>query len=63
MTFIIYYKLGDVLGSLLDIENEKIIFYLNGVPLPPCNHVFKNARYLSEFYVFRVNEIIFSFKI
>jgi hypothetical protein len=51
MTHIIYYKLGDVLGSLLDIENEKITFYLNGVPLPPCNHVFKNARYLSQFYV------------
>lgn len=34
---------GDVLGSLLDLNNAQVIFYLNGDPLPPLTQVFKNA--------------------
>ncbi len=35
---------GDVLGLLLDIEGQQVIFYLNGKPLPPYNQVFKHAQ-------------------
>jgi len=35
---------GDVLGTLLDIENQQIIFYMNGVPLPPEKQVFRHAK-------------------
>ncbi|CAG2122707.1 unnamed protein product, partial [Medioppia subpectinata] len=38
------WKPGDVLGCLLDLNSEHIIFYLNGIPLEPCKHVFKNAK-------------------
>lgn len=34
---------GDVLGSLLDLTNAEVIFYLNGDPLPPLTQVFNNA--------------------
>nr|CAD7424954.1 unnamed protein product [Timema monikensis] len=35
---------GDVLGSLLDLNKPEIVFYINGVPLAPCTHVFRTAR-------------------
>ncbi|RWS31599.1 RING finger and SPRY domain-containing protein 1-like protein [Leptotrombidium deliense] len=38
------WKPGDVLGCLLDIDNRKIIFYLNGCPTAPCDKIFKSAR-------------------
>ncbi|XP_035230318.1 RING finger and SPRY domain-containing protein 1-like, partial [Stegodyphus dumicola] len=38
------WKPGDVLGSLLDLNNLCVIFYLNGNPLPPCTHLFQSAR-------------------
>ncbi|RWS16721.1 RING finger and SPRY domain-containing protein 1-like protein [Dinothrombium tinctorium] len=38
------WKSGDVLGCLLDLDNHKITFYLNGSPLPPCDKLFKSAR-------------------
>ncbi|XP_054165300.1 RING finger and SPRY domain-containing protein 1-like [Oppia nitens] len=38
------WKPGDVLGCLIDLELEQFIFYLNGIPLEPCNYVFKNAK-------------------
>lgn len=34
---------GDVLGSLLDLSQARVVFYLNGDPLPPLTHVFSNA--------------------
>ncbi|XP_076030600.1 RING finger and SPRY domain-containing protein 1-like isoform X2 [Oratosquilla oratoria] len=34
---------GDILGSLLDLNNSRIIFYLNGDPLPPFTQVFNSA--------------------
>lgn len=37
------WKPGDILGSLLDLNNAQVIFYLNGDPLPPLTHVFNNA--------------------
>lgn len=37
------WKPGDVLGSLLDLSNAEVIFYLNGDPLPPLTQVFRNA--------------------
>ncbi|XP_015791700.1 RING finger and SPRY domain-containing protein 1 [Tetranychus urticae] len=37
------WKQGDILGCLLDLVNLKIIFSLNGVAMPPVNHVFQNA--------------------
>lgn len=38
------WKSGDVFGTLLDLEDYQIGFYLNGVPLPPNDTVFQNAR-------------------
>ncbi|XP_014667534.1 PREDICTED: RING finger and SPRY domain-containing protein 1-like [Priapulus caudatus] len=35
---------GDVLGSLLDLDNQRVLFYLNGKDLPPCPQVFGYAR-------------------
>ncbi|XP_056638627.1 RING finger and SPRY domain-containing protein 1-like [Diorhabda sublineata] len=35
---------GDILGCLLDLNNQQIIFSINGVPLPPCIHVFTMAK-------------------
>ncbi|CAL4059392.1 unnamed protein product, partial [Meganyctiphanes norvegica] len=34
---------GDILGSLLDLTNSQVIFYLNGHPLPPLTQLFNNA--------------------
>nr|KAG5712971.1 hypothetical protein BaRGS_021765 [Batillaria attramentaria] len=36
--------LGDTLGLLLDVENQKLVFYLNGDPLPPYRQLFNHAR-------------------
>lgn len=38
------WKPGDILGTLLDLEKYKIIFYLNGYPLKPSNQVFRSAK-------------------
>lgn len=38
------WRAGDVLGCLLDLDSMRVVFYLNGDPLPPSNHLFKNAR-------------------
>lgn len=38
------WKPGDVLGTLLDLQSLRIIFYLNGYPLKPFKQVFQNAR-------------------
>ncbi|XP_066256182.1 RING finger and SPRY domain-containing protein 1-like [Euwallacea similis] len=35
---------GDVLGCLLDLHNQQIIFSVNGVSLPPSVHVFSMAK-------------------
>lgn len=35
---------GDTLGVLLDLDLQEVIFYLNGVPLPPNKQVFDNAK-------------------
>lgn len=35
---------GDVLGLLLDVDNQKLVFYLNGDPLPPYRQLFNHAR-------------------
>ncbi|KAG1666496.1 RING finger and SPRY domain-containing protein 1 [Nymphon striatum] len=43
------WKPGDVLGSLLDLTNYQIIFYLNGNPLKAYNDVFNYAK--SRFFV------------
>ncbi|RXG52170.1 RING finger and SPRY domain-containing protein 1, partial [Armadillidium vulgare] len=37
------WKPGDVLGLLLDINNSKVVFYLNGVPLQPKVKIFEHA--------------------
>lgn len=42
---LIFVTKGDVLGCLLDLNRELIIFYLNGVSLEPYKHVFKSAKY------------------
>ncbi|XP_050312307.1 RING finger and SPRY domain-containing protein 1-like [Anthonomus grandis grandis] len=36
---------GDILGCLLDLENQQIIFSVNGVSLPPTVHVFSMAKH------------------
>ena len=38
------WKEGDIVGCFIDIDNQAIIFYLNGVPLKPFNQVFQNTR-------------------
>ncbi|XP_074646208.1 RING finger and SPRY domain-containing protein 1-like [Tubulanus polymorphus] len=38
------WKPGDILGSLLNLNNEEITFYLNGDPLPPVKSVFQYAK-------------------
>lgn len=35
---------GDILGCLLDIDSQQIIFSVNGHNLPPCTHVFAMAK-------------------
>jgi len=35
---------GDVLGLLLDLERSEVIFYMNGVSLPPEKEVFRHAK-------------------
>lgn len=35
---------GDVLGCLLDLINQQIVFSVNGNALPSCTHVFSKAR-------------------
>jgi len=37
------WKEGDIVGCFIDIDNQVIIFYLNGVPLKPFNQVFQNT--------------------
>ncbi|XP_063232798.1 RING finger and SPRY domain-containing protein 1-like [Bacillus rossius redtenbacheri] len=38
------WRAGDVLGCLLDLNKPEMLFYVNGVPLKPCTHVFKTVR-------------------
>lgn len=38
------WKAGDTVGCFIDIDNQNIVFSLNGVPLKPFNQVFKNAN-------------------
>lgn len=38
------WKPGDVLGLLLDVQNQTLLFYLNGNPLPPYRQLFNHAR-------------------
>lgn len=35
---------GDILGCLLDLDNQQIVFSVNGVSLPPCTQVFTMTR-------------------
>ncbi|XP_018571066.1 RING finger and SPRY domain-containing protein 1 [Anoplophora glabripennis] len=35
---------GDVLGCLLDLDTQQIVFSVNGTSLPPCMHVFTMAK-------------------
>lgn len=35
---------GDTLGCLLDLENQQVVFSINGMSLPPCTHVFYMAK-------------------
>ncbi|XP_060520649.1 RING finger and SPRY domain-containing protein 1-like isoform X2 [Cylas formicarius] len=38
------WKAGDILGCLLDLDNQRIVFSVNGVSLPPSVHVFTMAK-------------------
>lgn len=38
------WKEGDIVGCFIDIDNEKIVFSLNGARLPPFSQVFQNAN-------------------
>lgn len=38
------WRSGDVLGCLLDFNDEQIIFYLNGQPLAPQKQLFRHAK-------------------
>lgn len=38
------WQAGDILGCLLDIENQLIWFSVNGHLIPPCTHVFGMAK-------------------
>lgn len=38
------WKPGDVLGCLLDIEQEKVIFSLNGMALEPYRQLFNSVK-------------------
>ena len=38
------WRAGDVLGCLLDVDNEQAVFSLNGVSLPPCRQLFSRAK-------------------
>lgn len=37
------WKPGDVIGSMLDIENCEIVFYHNGKPIKSFSHVFSHV--------------------
>ncbi|KAL2725568.1 RING finger and SPRY domain-containing protein 1-like [Vespula squamosa] len=38
------WEAGDILGCLLDLNKQEIIFSINGVPLKPCTQVFKTVK-------------------
>ncbi|KAJ8942932.1 hypothetical protein NQ318_003817 [Aromia moschata] len=38
------WEAGDILGCLLDLDTQQVIFSLNGTSLPPCMHVFTMAK-------------------
>jgi len=38
------WKAGDVMGSLLDIDNQQVIFSLNGEELPPVTEMFLHVK-------------------
>lgn len=38
------WKPGDILGLLLDVTQQNLVFYLNGDPLPPFRQLFNHAR-------------------
>lgn len=38
------WRAGDVLGCYLDIDGQRVIFFLNGVALPPSDHLFKHGK-------------------
>ncbi|XP_071488869.1 LOW QUALITY PROTEIN: RING finger and SPRY domain-containing protein 1-like [Diadema antillarum] len=38
------WKAGDVVGFLLDLDQKRMVFSLNGHPLPPENEVFRSAQ-------------------
>lgn len=38
------WKPGDILGCLLNIESEQVIFSLNGVALPPYRQLFNSVK-------------------
>lgn len=38
------WKSGDILGCLLNIEAQQVIFSLNGVALPPDHRLFNSAK-------------------
>ena len=40
------WKPGDILGCLLNVEKEEVVFSLNGVALPPNSQLFKSAKYV-----------------
>ncbi len=42
------WKPGDILGCLLNIDREEVIFSLNGVALGPNSQLFKSAKYNSN---------------
>ena len=41
---VVFYVLGSVLGLLLDVDEQQVVFYLDGEPLPPNKDLFKNAK-------------------
>ncbi|XP_053210577.1 RING finger and SPRY domain-containing protein 1-like isoform X2 [Panonychus citri] len=57
------WKQGDTIGCLLDLDNQRIIFSLNGVPKPPCTQVFQNATkgFFAAASLMSFQECIFNF--
>ena len=41
------WKEGDTVGCFIDIDNQSIVFSLNGAQLKPFSQVFQNTRYSS----------------
>ena len=41
LMIVFVYVPGDVLGLLLNLEKEEVVFSLNGKPLPPYKQVFE----------------------